>query len=243
MTPYAGASARHVDAYHLNASLLFQFILADFISAFEAIQTLDTICHRKPISLPEHAYEHHQEIPQQIEKILYKLIGAKRDEMRLFSWNFNEGILTRLKSYCSLFSQNADSDEKELMAMLHYADKVMQYCLQGVNALHESPDKRTPLFAALEKASNAMHRFAKLIARVIHQFRDDENVIFFVLRHKQQIDKLYGRRFTFKLLCRIYPKGLREARLFLTKRYMERCFDNLPPIISTMISELEASNL
>lgn len=244
MTPYAGASARHVNAYHLNNSLLFQFILADFFAAFEEIQTIDILCHRKPISTPENPYQpHNQELPDQIETILNKLIGSKRDSMRLFSWNFSEGTLTRLKTYCSVFAQNADNDEKELIAMQYYADKVWQHCLQAIEALHDSPDQRTPLFVAHEKASGAMHRFAKIISRVIQQFRDDENVVFFVLRHKQQIDKLYGRRFIIKLLCRMYPKGLREAQHFLTKRYVDRNFDNLLPKLSAIFTELEVASL
>lgn len=244
MTPYAGASARHVNACNLNNSLLFQFILADFFAAFEEMQRVDILCHRKPIPLPESAHQpHNQELSDQIEVILNKLIGSKRESMRLFSWNFSEGILTRLKTYCAVFAQSADNDEKELIAMQYYADKVWQHCLQAVEALRESPNQRTPLFVALEKASGATQRFAKIISRVIQQFRDDENVVFFVLRRKQQIDKLYGKRFIIKLLCRMYPKGLREARHFLTKRYMERNFDNLLPTLSAIFTELEVAGL
>lgn len=244
MTPYIGASARHVNAHHLSSSLLFQFILADFIEAFGDIQVLDQLYHQKPISIPDHPYQiYNLETTSQVENILKKLVGSQKNDTRLIAWNFREGILTRLKTHCSFFSQNADNDEKELMAMQHYVDKVWQHCMQAMDVLSESPDKRSLLYASLEKASGAMHRFAKLIARVIQQFRDDENVVFFLLRHKHQIDKLYGRRYINKLLCRMYPKGLREVRHFLINKYTERHFEHLLPTISTMISEIEASAL
>lgn len=242
MTPYIG---RHVNTHHhLSASLQFQFVLADFFTVYRDIQVLDRLYHQNPISIPEHPYQIcNQETIQQVENLLTNLIGSQRGDTRLVSWNFREGILTRLKTHCAFFSQNADQGEKELIAMQHYIDKVWQHCMQAMGLLYESPEKRPPLYTALEKASSAMQRFAKLIARVIHQFRDDENVIFFLLRHNHQIDKLYGSRYINKLLCRMYPKGLREVRHFLSKKYTERNFEHLLPAISTMIAEIEASVL
>lgn len=244
MTSNAGVSTRYVNTYHHNNSLLFQFILSEFLAAFEEIQAMNSLCNRKPLTIPAGMTEPKQidDISQLIEASLNKLVGSSRDYMRLFCWNFNEGIVSRLKTYCALFSQNIANDEKELLAMQHYADKVWQNCLHGIDMLYESSDEFSPLFAAVEKAHSAMLRFAKLIARVIQQFRDDENVIFFVLRNKEQFDKLYGKRFVVKLFCRIYAKGLREVQQFLSKKYSARSFD-LSPIIATNIAELEASAL
>lgn len=245
MILYPGAQAHYTSPpqSHLNNSLLFQFILADFIRAYESIQILDSLSNRNPTSIRESAYHmHNQEIPTQIKSILTQLVGTKCEPTRLIPWSSNEGTLSRLKTFCALFLHNSDNDEKELIALQHYAEKAWQNCLQGFEALRGHHNKRTSQFAALEKASNAMHRFAKLIARIALQFRDDENVVFFFLRHKEQFDKLYGKKFMSKLLSRMYTKGIREAQYFLTKKYLERSFDNVPAQIDLMIAELEAAS-
>jgi len=104
------------------------------------------------------------------------------------------------------------------------------------------PIDRAAMLAAVDKASSAMHRFAKQLSRLIHQFRDDENVIFFLLRHHSVLDSLYGQRFTLKLLSRMFSKGLKEAQHFLITRYAERGFTVVENPIRTLAAEIEASN-
>lgn len=237
------AVACSLNSYHASNSLLFQFILSDFLAAFLDIQRLDTLCHRRLLPFVEKTYnEHNQELIQEIEKILERLVGTKNDYIKRFSSSITEGILTRFKMHCSLFSQQSDSDVKELLAMQHYADKTWQTCMLAVDALGDAPNKCAQLFAYLEKASNALHRLGKLIVRLIQQFREDENVIFFVLRHKESFEKAFGKRFINKLFGRMYPKGLREVEHFLIKKYRDRSFDNIIPMISRLFNELEASN-
>lgn len=243
VTPNARTSARPIGSYQLNNSLLFQFILSDFITAFLDIQSVDALCHRKLLPVEEKTYnEHNQELINKIGQILERLIGTKNDYIRRYSSSINEGVLTRFKMHCTVLSHQSDGEVKELLAMQHYAEKTWQQCMLAVDALEGASSKCAQLFSHLEKASNSLHRLGKLIARLIPQFRDDENVIFFVLRHKDLFDKAFGKRFITKLLCRMYPKGLPEAEQFLTKKYMDRSFDNIMPMITRLFVELEASN-
>lgn len=245
MTLYAGISARHVNSYHQSNSLIFQFILGEFIEAFTEIQRLDSLCSRTPTPLPpdELSCRQTENNYHLIEAALIKLVGSTKDYMRLFSWNFNEGLVSKLKTYCALFLQNASADEKELIAIHHYAEKIWQGCLQAMDVIHQSPTDRNELFSALEKTSSAAQRFSKLLVRLIHQFRDDENVIFYVLRNYKLFDKLYGPRFVVKLFSKIYPKGLKEVQYLLVKKYTERGFENILPTIYAFAAELEASSL
>lgn len=245
MTLYAGISARHVNSYHQNNSLLFQFILVEFIEAFTEIQKIDALCSRTPSPLPsgEHAYRQIENNIPTIQMTLSKLVGPTGDYMRLFTWNFSEGLLSKLRTYCSLFLQNADTDEKELIAIQHYAEKVWQSCLQATDALQEIPQDRPAVFTALEKSSSAMQRFAKVIVRLIHQFRDDENVIFFIVRNHKIFDKLYGNRFITKLFTKIYPKGLKDVQQLLIRKYTERGFENVLPSICNAVTEIETAQL
>lgn len=244
MTLYAGISARHVNSYHVNNSLLFQFILSEFIEAFTEIKKLDKLCSRSDASLAQTPKE--AIVPDldynKIQASLRFLVGSTKDYMRIFSWNFSEGVLTKLKTYCSLFLENSISSEKDFIAIQHYSEKVWQGCLQAIDGIEEVPVDRAAILVAIDKASTAMHRFSKQLARLTHQFRDDENVVLFLLRHHAVLDSLYGPRFTLKLLCRMFSKGLREVQHFLIMKYSERGFNAIEKTIRTFAAEVEASN-
>lgn len=239
MTLTSGISVRHVNAYHKTNSLLFQFILSEFLDVYTEIQKLQTLMDSKLIASP--ITRNHKIDSVLALASLEKLVGSSRDYMRFFSTNFSDGLLAKLRTYCAVFIQNADKDEKELMALQHYADKAWQACLQAMDALYGDPSEHVFILSSIDKAVAAMNRFAKLIARIILQFRDDENVIFFILRHKTQFNKLYGDRFILKTFTKMYPKGLREVHLLLSKRYTERGFDNVLDAIRLLIAELEAT--
>lgn len=244
MALYAKTIVSSLGSHHLSNSLLFQFILSDFIIAFLEMQGIDHLCHRKQLPVVEKmCYEHNVELIKSIKIILDRLVGLKHDHCKRFSTNMTEGILTRLKMHCINFCQASDGEAKELLAMQHYAEKSWQNCMLAVDALGDAHNKCGPLFAYLEKASNALHRLGKLTARLMQHYRDDENVVFFVLRHKDSFEKAFGKRFVTKLFCRMYPKGLSEAENFLVKKYKERSFENIAPVINRLFTELEASNL
>jgi hypothetical protein len=243
VTLYASISPRHVNSYHGNNSLLFQFILIEFLEAYAEIQKLDSLCSRTPTALPKNEISCRQSEKNLhlIQEKLVTLVGATRDYKRLFSWNYSEGILAKLRTYCILFLQNADIDEKELIAIQHYADKIWLNCTQAIDALHEIPTDRHSLYSSLEKTSSAMQRFAKQITRQILLFKHDENVVFFILRNHKSFDRLYGNRFVARLFSKMYPKGLKDALSFLTTKYAERGFDNMLSIIFKAATEAEAT--
>lgn len=244
MSLYAGISARHVNSFHQNNSLLFQFILAEFLETSTEMQKLDTLCSRSLSPMPSHEQSGRQKDLHLMQQSLTHLLGATKDNMRLFSWNFKEGLLTKLRTYCTLFLLNADndSDEKELNAIQHYADKIWYNCHQAIDALYDLPQDHTSLFSALERASTATQRLAKLIARLIPQFKQDENVLYYVVRHHQLLDKINGNRFTLKLFSKIFPKGIKEGHQFLIQKYTERGFDHLLAPIDSAIKEIEVSS-
>jgi hypothetical protein len=221
-----GSQTRSINSYLQNDSLLFQFILSEFLEVYRETQGL--LLKRNSI--------------HELSQGLMTLTGSPQDPLRIFPGNRQSGVLAKLKNYCSLLSQNADSTEKEPIAMQHYVDKAWLHCIEAFDLLHDThKDKdQSTLIHTIEKTCSALRGFSRLIVRLFAQFRDDENVIFFVLRHHNQFDALYGPRFVVKLFCRLYPKGLKEAGHFLIKKYGHRGFDNLLPLVNAKISELEA---
>lgn len=243
MTLYAGVSPRHVNSYHHNNSLLFQFILIEFLDASAEIQRFSSLGESRSTAQPpeDEISSQQQRIDHQIiETTLVNLVGSTKDYMRLISWNFSEGILAKLRTYCSLFL--ADTDAKESAAIQHYAEKIWQHCLQATNIVHESPQDLPALYTLLKKSIAEMQRFSKVIIRLIYEFKQDENVIFFILRHQKSFDKLYGNRFVAKLCSQLYPKGIKDALHLLVTKYTKRGFENMLPAIRAAAAQVEASS-
>lgn len=242
------ATHRSTSSQH-NNGLLFQFILVQFIEAYTDIQSLETLCHRKPAPLvleknvkstPKDFFN-----SQQVGAILTKLAGTPRQSIHHVSWNYHEGLLAKLKTNCALLLNQADANEKELIALQHYAEKTWAGCVAAVDSfrdLHKDKEKEH-FIQHIDKTSQAMSRFAKLIARIPHIFRDNENVLFCILCYKESLDRLYGPRFVAKLLTKMHPGGFSQLQAFITKKYSERGFHHLIPAIISKITELEVSVL
>lgn len=232
-----------IHAYHHNNSLLFQFILVEFIEAFELIRSLEQLCNRQSSALIPHTINelNSESTLSSVETILVKLVGAKHNHVRLINWNQGNSTIVKIKIYCSLFIDNSNNDEKEIMTMQYYADKIWTTSLKIMDLLEEETITIPQLLPLLDKINLAIHRFSKLITRLIHQFRDDENVIFSILRHKDRLDRIYGGQYVAKQLSRLYPKGLNEVQKKLTERYSVRGFNNIIPDIAAKIAEVKNS--
>ena len=205
----------------VNNGLLFQFLLSDFIEAHEESRKLTLIGG---------------DAEEEIQAALLKLLGGSQSGLSTF-WSFADGLLNKLHGHALLLLETSEQYEKELLALHYYIDKIRMACSHALNAL--KTDARTELRSALDKALIGMQRLSKLIPRMIQQFKDDENVIFFLLRHKTQFDRIYGNRFVQKTLGRMFPKGLHEVRQLLAQKYLNRGFDNLLQLIDSTLSALD----
>lgn len=230
-----------INPYHYNNILLFQFILKEFMETFKWIEELQTLCRRAPI--PSSGYSFDECTQKELEFIFNKLMGFNRDYTRLIAWNCHGGTLSKLKLYCGLFIKNSDEDEKEMVAMQHYVDKAYQSCQKSIDLLKEENVSFALLLASIEKTTASIQRFTKAVTRLIHHFSSNENVLFYVLRHRHAFDKIYGRGFVAKQFCRLFPKGIHEAQRLLSDKYLLRGFDNIVPIIAAKILDSEMSSL
>lgn len=236
----------HFNTYHHSNSLLIQFIINEYLQAYREVKAI----HRQAAALKPDNSRSRVKRPaadyHAITQSIIMLSGSTQHYMRLFSWNADAGILGKLKNYCAFFSHNTDYEDKTLLAMHRHADKAWILCMQSmdiIGAMHEAAPKASAahqeeLYTILEKINACMRNFARLISEVCLQFSDDENVVFFILRHHEQLDAVIGPGYVSKLLRKMYPKGIQEAARFLIKRYTGRGFANLLPAISSKISEL-----
>lgn len=242
---------RDVNTYHHNHSLLFQFILSEFIIAYSQLQKMQSsVSHLKETAKRSSLIEQDHQLLETLMTSVSKLAGSSQDYMRIFSWNYDDGVLAKLKNYSAIISQNAVREDKDMAGLHRNANKAWLACLQTLDLLRmllQQSKKATTLDeslhiefqAAFHKMSAALQRFARTTAQFLKQFKEDENVILFILRHHDQIDALYEPKFVAKLFNKMYSKKLAGARQFLINAYTKRGFDHLLPAINTKFAELQ----
>lgn len=228
----------YLDNYYNDPKLLFLFTLDAFIKSVEVLKEINVLCGKgAPVGAEESISEQQDILAREsINQHLIALLGTMGTPDR---WHSSEGFLVKLRNFCALFQQKVDGSEKEGLTIQHYVDKVCTDCSLAHETLYQ--EDRTAFLRTIEKADNSMQRLSKVLARQIQQFREDENIVFFVVNNWEKLDRFYGSRFTAKLANKMYPKGLREMLIFLTTRYKERGFDQLLPEIAAKVADLEAT--
>lgn len=224
---------QNLSAFHLDQSVLFQFILSEFIVANTEVET---ISHLTPSVLEGEV--------DGLEPPLHQLFGSSPEYVSLLSWNFKEGILSRLKKYVLCFSQFHITPEKDQRLLYQYTCQALELCQKCINELQAyvegigEENVEVTLHKNLVKLQKQVGRFGQMVIKLTYYFHFDENVIFFILRHKQQFDNIFGQDFTKRFFNKMYEGGPSEAEKLMTTRYTERGFQHLLPTIQTKISEL-----
>lgn len=230
--------------YHHNHSLLFQFILSEFITVHRKIKHLDHLAHHLKLAEQYPLFRDKcEQIVNELRICLNDLAGSP-EVMRIFVWNLGEGLLSKFKNNCSLFFEKAAFEDKKNLNISKYAHRIWFLCLDALNIVHrikqEPGTDYSVLLKMIEKVTVSMHNLERLIVRLLLQFQDDENVIFFLLRHQSQFDEVYGSHFVVNLFKQMYPNGVQEAGHFLLKRYAKRGFSHILPSIASKIATLVA---
>ncbi len=223
-----------IQAYHLDRSLLFQFILAEMIKAHQEAALLSW--RKKKLT------------PSDIQLLIHPIIrlcGIQQEYMRIFAWNSSEGILAKLKKYCAYFAEMGPSGNKQLTTLQRLASSAWLTGMQCADHLRQLKEKEkysesetTQLSKNLTRLKTTIHKLGKETIRAIREFNQNENVIFYILRHAEQFDIAFGSGFVKKLIEDLYSEGLSEALQLLKNRYTLRGFDHLIPHISNCITAL-----
>lgn len=230
----------HGKPYHQQHPLLIQFILSELILAHHEVSKIAQVSHEFVVSNNTEALE-------TLIKGATELSGSQLGYMRLLTWN-EDGTLTKLKHYCSLLCQGENLNDKHCFQMHREANQTWLLSLHTLEVLKSLTHQRKPtnqnndkLKNSLQRLQRSMTRLAALTTRKILQYRNDENVVFFVLRHWHSLDALYGKDYVRQLFNTMFTGGVSEAQQFLEDRYSTRGCDHLLPLINAKASELISS--
>ncbi|MCB1113865.1 MAG: hypothetical protein KDK62_03830 [Chlamydiia bacterium] len=216
-------------AYHHTGSLVLQFVLNDFLMALEEASFIESFTRNETDS---NRFYH------QLTCYLIKLAGSEQEYKRIFSWIVDAGVLTKLKTNSDLLSEKGEKSDNDYMELHNCAHKTWLYCLNAVDQLRDverAQGSITDLKEGVEKAITSLHKLKPLIEKIIPKFAQDENVIYFILRHHESFDRHMGSGWTRKLLSRLYPEGIFD---FMKERYETRGFFEHIPRIKLKIEEL-----
>ncbi len=226
----------HLNIYHHQVGLLFQFILSDFLAIYE---------EAKPLK----SFTNSPKTPQECDLFLTpisKLVGATHDTMRLFVWSRDTSLLSKFKIYCALYTQNGltNQQKKWVLQLQQNSNQIWLYCMQCLDLLHalkkDGQNQKTgDSFNKIRaKMLICLTRISKALIPLFDAYSEDENVLFYILRSRAQLDEIFGDNFVAQMLAKMHPKGISGIETLLLDRYSKRGFNHLLPIIQAHISPL-----
>lgn len=218
----------------IQTGLLFQFLLSELLLAKKEAQKLvhDTYFQDKKLNMAL--------------KIFKKMAGACKYSVRGWAWSPGEGTLTRLRRYSIAYTSNDSLDVGNFHRandlshkLLIKGQECLEYCYQ-LNAQNsgEPSSDLNYLKLLILKLVDLLNEMAQVLFAEFKRFKDDENVIFFVLRHNNEINELFEKDWLAKNFTEIFPGGLKEVREYLHERYTDRNFPQLLPIISKFVAAI-----
>lgn len=212
----------HLNAYQ-SVPLLLQFSLSEFFHAYQLFLNI-----RKLID--EEQFNH------TLTAFLAKFSGSATERSKIFYWSPEHGSLAKLYYYASILSEAADNAHLNSSPL----EKICRKCWVQSSHLNEAIEVQRygivpPI---LEKLQKSIRQIAKELMKAVTIQKRNENVLFFLLRHRSQIDAAYGENFTIRLIAGLFSNGLDEAKAYMMDKYAERGFFKIAENINDYFCKL-----
>jgi hypothetical protein len=228
----------HLTSYHDEVGLVAQFILHEIIQSMEETREIMRLLDKTPKTKLN--------IAKSIKLVLHSMVTLSGSNgsgtMRLFNRDFSSGHLIKLKNYCAFFIGKVGGSEDYLMEA---AERSWIYSLQALDIIHHLSNQTSltsseliSLKGLIEKMSHCILSVAQQFSQLLFQFRQDENILYFILRFHSKLDSLYGDNFCFRLFEKMYPKGKNSLESYLCRKYTQRGFPNQISEIKEKIAEI-----
>lgn len=201
------------NTYFASDSLLFQFVLHEFLRTLGEVYKLECVVSDE--DTPEAIHD-------KLTDYLLKLAGTEQEYVRIFTWIYDAGVLTKLKNSVDLLSQKAPVEDSEMRSLHLVVHKAWLECLHSID-LYRNQELKA-LKPQVLKAMKLIRKIPPALKKVLSRYDEDENVIYFLIRHKNQFDHIIGPDFLKDILHK-------NSIPFLIERYRMRGFDKLIPEI------------
>lgn len=218
----------HFNAYYYDNSILIQLVITEFITTYETICQIQGLIEEGLESV-----DTLDKVAKQLAILLQNLLGISTFDHSNCRWI--KGSLTKLKNYCEQFSRNKehrDENSVDLYTVVHQAwlgalhDLELLRPFFHIDNLSMSHSIFLRLKQSLNQIDNRLNEIHKPLTRLIIPFQADENVMFFLLRKKEALSKIYGPNFMAKFF-KENVKSQPDLLQVLIKRYEHRGFEHL----------------
>lgn len=154
--------------------------------------------------------------------------GILSHEKRFFpyDWAYPYGHLNKVREHAMILEHVFPELEKQAMQFKQLLDKVILSLMGKTLSIINKAKKSLPeIFLALEP--------------FIEGCKENENLIFFLLQQKEEIDLLIHPKYLYAFLVRLHPTGLAELCEKLCDNYHHRGFYFLIPEIKRLIAKFD----
>ena len=221
---------RSLSIYHQSASLLFQFVLEEFLASWPRIVELQH-CHIELKSALDGRNQNEVDrILAHMSVAVADLTGSEQVGNMIYPWSAKKGALGKLKHYTHLFDgfEALRTDVSKAFHATLQAREVLWQWRQG------SPDEG--LFKLLDRIDELAQRLKRHMPEVLTHFGDDENVLLFLLKRQAELAVIYDG--LVEMVEGLFSEGLSGLEQHVRQRYFDRGFHQMLPMISSSVAEL-----
>ena len=204
-------------------SLSIQFILQGVIDSF------GLLAHLKAVT------------PKQLQfKEQMALIVKELEKFLLFSlenpFSQKGSVLDKLCFYCDILLQASHVGENEIPMILEEMRNAILRMKGQITASKKGPIAFDPLYRSLHES---LCHFFSALCPYLKEARSDENVLIYLIEHKEQLNAHLGVRRIEELLQSFFPSGHAQLRAAIYEGYTRRGFTSFLTSVEPLIDAIE----
>jgi hypothetical protein len=142
------------------------------------------------------------------------------------------GHLNRIHEHCDLLKHAFPNNKQSTSLFQHALTNTLNLILN----YQENP-------SSSQYFDQELHAYLKqlflLLEPLVEECKNDENFIFFLLKHQQEIIFLSHNRHLLRLLKKMHPEGLEAIREQICDNFHARGFASLIPEVGILITQLQ----
>ncbi len=146
-----------------------------------------------------------------------------------YDWAHTNGHLNKAEEHISLLRIAFPKFKKATTQL----EKILNSL---ITSLKQKPSKREDFLP------QGLQNIYSLTEKLIEDCKEEENVIFFLLKNQKEIDALMGKSHLHIFLLALHPEGLTSLKEQLCDHFHDRGFFSVIPELKKLISTLELKN-
>lgn len=237
-------SHQHFNAYYQDNSLLIQFIIAEFVQAYQLTNQLKLLVqkHLEFIPTTDSAFP-------SLFQVLGQLVGGLSPyaylSLSISSWQ--KGSLTKLKEYCEQFLRNSQDTNKQFIYLHTAVHRAWLSALQNLEFLnnlqptYEQAQKSTFFHLSFKRSFETLqihfNQVIQRLPRLIQAYWNNENIVLCLLRKKVYLAEIYGPDFL--ATCFKWPMSSDQLFHSLIQHYEAKGYEMLVSMIQKLLSPHE----